>query len=353
MLRGRGEKELIRSMKIAFSVEDLKATKPVWEPLFREAGLYGTVYSTQDSFEDCRDGADFLSKHNPAVKGVVAGAKCDGCIYNKMSKCMMYGKPLVKEGSELLTEGMVKTVVREYRTAGKLEQGAEKVAWGAEPKEALKAIYRVASSTNSVTPTRIDIYKVFTGKDSHHKTSSITRSEIVKTASRYLNEGLYGGDLLEALKRQYDPRDLVAAKKELRPILAEQGLQGIYYVDPTIYNDYGKGCNEAERLHRSRLVPYIKASSACGSCVHQAQAGWCSKINKSLVDEVPYTDKQAQQREILASGKSTQVSYASLINNGASMIDEFQVQSNLDIDLNPAPEAKFSVEVVGGQKVKI
>jgi len=355
MLRGRGEKELIRSLKVAFSTEDLKSTRLAWEPLFREAGLFGTVYSTQDSFSECRDGADFLAKHNPSVRGIVAGNKCDGCIYNKMARCLIYGKPLAKEASDLMTEETVSSVIREHRQAGRLETGADKVTWGTTPVESLKTIYRVASTTNAQTQTRIDVYKVFTGAGSSHIAAGLTRREIVKTASRYLNEGLYGVDLLSALKRRFDPRDIVAAKADLRPVLAEQGLQGIYYVDPAIYSDYGKGCDEAERLHRSRGVPYVKAASKCGSCIHQRKAGFCSKLNKELVSEVPYADKAAQQREILASGASTEVTYASLINNGASMIDEFQLQGGgMSFDLNAETSIpELSVEVVAGQKVKV
>lgn len=356
MLKGRSERELIQALKLSFSIDDLQATRSHWEPLFKDAGFYGTVYTTQDSFDDCHTGADFLAKHASSVKGVVAGEKCNGCIYNKLSRCMLYGRPLVATKDDLFTPETVQQVVREQRLAGKLETGAEKVAWGPTPADALKNIYRVASAKAGMTsaPLRSTIETAFSGGSIGHVTAGLTKREIVKTAQRFLNEGLYGAQLAEALKRRFDPRDLLASKDELRPVLAEQGLQGIYYVDPTIYTDYGKGCNEAERLHRSRLVDYVKVGSACGSCVHH-NGGRCSKLGgKQLVTEPPYTDKTAQQREILASGHSTEVRYEQLINNGRSMLAEFQMQAEMTIDLDPAADRGPNIDVeIGTGKVTL
>jgi hypothetical protein len=146
-----------------------------------------------------------------------------------------------------------------------------------------------------------------------------------------MNEGLYGKDLLRALKSRFDPRDIKASAEDLRTILAEQGLQGIYYVDASVYDDYGKGCDEGARLNRTRLVPYVKMASKCGSCVLQTKVGFCSKYNKPLVNEPPYMDKAAQQREILASGSSVEVSPASIMGSNLrhNILAQFEMQKEL------------------------
>ena len=108
-----------------------------------------------------------------------------------------------------------------------------------------------------------------------------------------------------------------------------------------VYDDYGKGCDKAASLHRSRGVPYIKNGSKCGSCVLQTRPGVCSKLNKPLVDDPPYVDKAAQQREVLASGKSTETDYSSIVNNGHSMMAEYQIQQKgMDFELDPVVEVK-------------
>ena len=359
MLKGRGQDEVLSALKHAFQSTDIELARPHLEPMLREAGLYGVIYSTQESFDDCRTGADFFATYNPAVRGIVAGSKCAGCIYSKMSRCLMYGKPLVKEAAELYTQATVERAALEYRTAG-----LSVVPTGGDVRSVLASMH--ASARRQViqgqqTPaTRMAqaLAQAHTMNRSGEaaSTSSLTKREIVKTARRFLNEGLYGADLLASLKGRFEVRDLTASAEELRPVIAEQGLQGVHYVDPTAYDDYGKGCKEAASLHRTRLVPYLKQGSKCGSCVHQSKPGFCSVINKPLVEEPPYLDKAAQQREVLASGKSTEISYESLMNNGLTMMAEYQLQhGGLDVELDPVKVADIiGVEFGGaGQGVKL
>jgi len=352
MVKGLAHAELASSLKLAFDQSLLVRTNRHWAPLFRESGLYGVVYTKQASFADCHEGADFLAKHNPSVRAIVAGSKCGSCIYNK-TRCLLYGKPLVKQAADIVTQETVDTVLMEHRAAGRLPAWDTKTAssWGNTPGKALKSIHeavRASAGLAANAPTRLGAMTGFYGATPEYATSGVARKEIVKQASRYLNEGLYGHDLVTALKARFDPRDIVASKGELRKVFAEQGLQGIYYVDPSVYEDYGKGCDEASRLYSSRGVPYLKYGSKCTSCVHQVKTGYCSKINKPLVNEPPYTDKVAQQRAVLASGSPTSISYTDLVNNGASMVAEYNMQNEMVVDIKAA-EAPRDVRVMFGQ----
>jgi hypothetical protein len=345
MLKGLGEQELVRALKLSFSVDDLQSTRDKWEPLFKEAGLYGSVYSTQDSFDDCREGADFLSRHSSAVKGIVASGRCDGCFYNKMARCLLYGRPLVASADDLYTEGTVKQVIWEQKVAGKI--GSEPIEHGADVRSVLKGIYRMASVAGKrVEPMRSHM-QAHHGVAPQYVTAGLTKREIQKVASRYLNEGIHGRELLSLLKKRFDPRDLTASMTELKSVLAEQGLQGVYYVDPTTYDDYAKGCDEGSRLHRARLVPYVKMASKCATCVLQTKVGFCSKYNKALVVEPPYTDKLAQQREILAMGNVSVQPVQNLIST-PSILAQFEIQAGMNVELNPVP-APFDVDVELGQ----
>jgi hypothetical protein len=356
MVKGLSHDELASSLKLAFDKNLLVRTNTHWGPVLQESGLYGVVYTKQASFDDCHTGADYLAKHNPGVRAIVAGTKCGSCIYNKRM-CMLYGKPLVKSASEVVTQDTVDAVILEHRTAGRLPYTSGKTAssWGDTPAAALKAIHnatRQASQVQVAAP-RMGFLRGFHGNVVGYKAAAMTERQVVKKASQYMNEGLYGNDLLEALSKSFEKRDLLAASASLKPILAEQGLQGIFYVDPTAYDDYGKGCNEAARLHSARTVEYVKIGSKCGSCIHHVQNGVCSKIGKKLAAEPPYVDKKAQQREILASGNASEISYASLVNNGASMMDEYNMQNDITIDIK-AVEAPRDVTVLfGAGKIKL
>lgn len=357
MLKGRSEKELLQALKLSFSLDDLRATRSSWEPLYKEAGLYGTVYSTQESFDNCHEGADFIAKHNHQIKGIVASQKCATCIYSKLNRCLVYGKPLVAKADDLYTEETVKQALWDNKQAGRLGSGAESFAWGPTPVEALKAIYRTASVSNPQAhiPMRAYVEQAFRGANTGYNTSGLTKREVVRTASRFLNEGLYGSRLLTALQARFDARDILSSTEDLKMAMAEQGLQGIYYVDPTIYNDYAKGCDEGARLHRARQVPYVKQGSKCATCVLQPHPGFCSKYAKHLVIDPPYADKAAQQREILASGPADEISLGSLmISNPSSVADLVQMKSGMEIDLNPVPEKSATISVeLGGATIDL
>jgi len=355
LLKGRTAEELVKGLRMAFDPRDLKETQQYWGPLFKEAGLYGTIYSTQDSFEDCRVGADFLSKHSSKVRGIVAGDKCSSCIYSKVGRCMLYGRKLVASAEDLYTDETVAAVLDEHKIAGKISSVLVNQTWGVNPKDSLKNIHKVANHMPQTMAERLSTQQAFYGDRQARNSTDMTKTAVLKSARKYLNEGLYGDDLRLALQSKFDPRDITAAAQELKAVVAEQGLQGIYYVDPTVYDDYGHGCKEAQRLHRSRTsVEYAKVGDKCASCIHQTQPGLCSVLNKKLAHEVPYVDKVAQQQAILASGRSTEIDYGSLVNNGLTMLEEFGLQGGtVPVEVNPIQTLEASSIEFGINEVDI
>jgi hypothetical protein len=356
MLKGWPASELIKGLRLAFSVEELKATKDHWMPLLKEAGLYGTLYSTQSSFSDCHEGADFLARHSSKVRAIVAGEKCGSCIFHKVGRCLLYGKSVVESAEDLYTPDTVSAVLDEHRLAGNLPPEASQFEWGNTPREALQAIHQAAMEPKPSTSgdLRMAVEVGHYGSTVTHLSGELAKREVVKAAAKHLNEGLYGDDLRAALQSRFDPRDIAAAAAELRPILAEQGLVGIKYIDPSVYDDYGKGCTEAARLHRSRsAVKYAKIGSKCASCVHHKRPGFCSVLNKQLVVEPSYIDKKAEQKAILESGRSTEVSFESLMAHSLSTRDEYELQNHTgSFELNPeVPSLDVQVEFGENQKV--
>lgn len=358
MIKGRNAEDLANALRLTFDAKLLKETQTVWAPLFKEAGLYGAVYLTQESFDDCREGADFVNKHASKARAIVAGPKCRGCMFHQASRCMLYGRKVVASAEDILTSDTVRAVIDEGRIAGKLPSDAFNRHWGSTPSEALKALHKAAST--ALLPVnqgvRGSVEKAFYGVKQTGRTGDLTKRQILVATARYMNEGLYGEDLKRLLQSAFAPNDLLAAAPELRTLLSEQGLQGLKYIDPTVYSDYGKGCAEASRLHRARAaVRYVKVGNSCGSCVHQTQPGTCSALNKLLVEEPPYVDKVAEQRAILSSGRATEVSYASLMNNGLTAMQEYQLQhKELVLDVAPVTASSETwVELGSLQELKL
>lgn len=328
MLKGIDATEIAKGLRLSFPLEDLQATRAEWEPLFKEAGLYGHVYSTQASFDDCHTGADFLAKHSSSVRAIVEGPKCSSCIYHKVSRCMLYGRAVVASPEALYTPETVAAVILENTTASRLSPVEGKVASSAgSPREQLKAIHRMIRRDGLAVPQgggRLDIVKGFYGNTPETPTDPMRQPEVV-AARRFLNEGLYGNKLRLALRLKFEPAQLIAAQETLRSVLAEQGLQGIYYVDPSVYADYGSGCEEAMRLHRARNIRYAKVGPKCAGCVLQTQPGFCSKLGKELVVEPPYLDKIAQQKAILAGPSATETEPAEIMMK-SNIMAEYEMQ---------------------------
>ena len=348
MLKGLDVTEVAKGLKLSFPIQDLNETRNQWEPLFKEAGLYGHVYSTQESFDDCHTGADFLAKHSSTVRAIVEGPKCGTCIYHKVSRCMLYGKPVVASAEALYTPETVAAVILENTTASRLAPIDGKVASSSgSPRDQLKAIHRSIRRDGNSAPmggVRMDIMRGFYGNTPETLIGPQVRPEVI-AARKFLNEGLYGNKLRLALRMKFEPAALISVQNELRPFLAEQGLQGIYYVDPSVYDDYGSGCDEAMRLHRSRNIRYATVGPKCSGCVLQTQPGFCSKLNKELVVEPPYMNKAAQQTAILASASATEVEPHEIMMKSNIMV-EYQMQHGTpDIELDAPKSARLPMPI--------
>jgi hypothetical protein len=272
---------------------------------------------------------------------------------------MLYGRKLVASVEDVLTESTVAAVLDEHKMAGKISSYLVKQKWGDTPREALKNIHKTATSgvpLDRIQQPRMSVQQGFYGQTSAHVASDLAKREILKVARQYLNEGLYGEDLGRALMARFDQRDLAASTADLRQVLAEQGLQGIFYVDPAAYDDYGQGCKTAQRKHRSRTaVEYAKYGDKCASCVHQTMPGHCSVLNKKLARDIPYVDRVAQQQAVLASGRAAQISLESLVNAGAqNILQEFQLTgSSGQIDLNEEAETLVASIQFGNNEVDV
>ena len=313
LLKGASEDQLLTTMKVGFSKSDLRDTRPMWEALYREAGIYGTVYSTQESFDSCRAGAEFLDKHHSPVATIVSGSKCEECPSNRLGHCAEYNRPLSASVEAAITPQAVSKVAR-VKVASVPE---------GDLRSQLKALYRISSRVDP----RVEM-KTFNSAYTGFKSEYYANPEpVVRLAKLYLNSGLFGTSLLKALKQKFDPRDISAATNDLRPILAEQGLQGVYYVDPTVYSDYGTGCQEGSRALTANQAPFVKVASACGSCTLK-KGSQCVMYDRQLVVEPPYTDKRAQQREVLASRKPAQAAQET------NLVEEFGLKASSSFELD-------------------
>ncbi|MFA5202929.1 MAG: hypothetical protein WC708_00750 [Lentisphaeria bacterium] len=124
--------------------------------------------------------------------------------------------------------------------------------------------------------------------ESHAETRAIMNPEEVRrTISSMMNSGLRGKKLQAAVLSRYSRSDLAQVPEVGSQLAAEDGIQGSYFIDPTAYSDYGRGCNIGSDLLRKKEVPNVFVGSSCTGCRLQTHPGWCSKYAKSLIRQIP------------------------------------------------------------------
>jgi len=132
------------------------------------------------------------------------------------------------------------------------------------------------------------------------ETREMDAEEVRRSISHMMNTGLSGKKLQAAVLSRYTRSDLCQVPEVGRRLAADDGIQGEYFIDPTAYLDYGKGCVVGAQQFRKRGAPYVLAASGCTGCVLQTAPGWCSKYAKSLIRQVPTEVRTAaDQRKAL------------------------------------------------------
>ncbi len=163
--------------------------------------------------------------------------------------------------------------------------------------------------------------------------------EVRRTISHLMNTGMHGKVLHDTVLEKYSRDDLIQMSNVGRRIASEDGVQGHYFVDPTAYKDYGKGCNDGAKHFRKRGAPNVLASSSCTGCTLQTAPGWCSKYAKTLIRSIP-----ASVRQQVANAKRS----LPVVNNApiVDISEQFGLASELHVDLNGAKDRSINIELV-------
>ena len=166
----------------------------------------------------------------------------------------------------------------------------------------------------------------------------VNPEEVRQTISHLMNTGLHGRALKQAILSSYSREDLVQVPQVGRRMASEDGVQGSYFIDPTAYTDYGRGCEEGSKHFRKRGAPNVLASSSCTGCVLQTSPGWCSKYSKDLVRTVP-----VQVREHVASVKR----HLPVVKQVPAVdpSEQFQLSSEIEVDLNGSKSRSIDISI--------
>lgn len=117
MIKGSSGKKLSLEIEQSFTKDYIIENAPIILAMREEEGLFGTAYSSADSFADCAVGKRALKS---SVTQIVRGDKCSGCVYNKKSGCLLYSKDLVDQPS--YTSDTLKKALSRKVSSGTLDR---------------------------------------------------------------------------------------------------------------------------------------------------------------------------------------------------------------------------------------
>ena len=180
------------------------------------------------------------------------------------------------------------------------------------------------------------------GDTSTPSVSFVDGEEVRRFISHLMNTGLSGKNLQTKILARYSREDLRKVPEIGRSLAAEDGVQGFYFVDPSAYKDYGKGCIEGSKLFRKQSsdknTKYILAGASCTGCMHQTAPSWCNKYAKKIARNIP----DSVRREAADRRKLPVIMDRAPIHNPVS---EFELQSELPIDLNGSRASGLDISI--------
>lgn len=190
-------------------------------------------------------------------------------------------------------------------SAGRVSPEAASVAAqnarGLSDMRALPAYIAEVNLASPAPEARPVDYQPTIGTTLHHGDTSGERQaavmdpeEVRKSISHLMNTGLAGKRLQAAVLQRYSRADLAQVPSVGLALSKDDGVQGSFFIDPTAYRDYGRGCQVgADGFRKLNYVPNVLASSGCTGCRSQTHPGWCSKYAKTLIRQIPETVRQA------------------------------------------------------------
>lgn len=156
--------------------------------------------------------------------------------------------------------------------------------------------------------------------------------------SNFMNSGKSGRSLQSAILSTYTVNDLKPFRQMISNFDQLDGIQGNFFIDPTIYADYGKGCLIGSKSFKKNHVNNIMAGTSCMGCTSQIKPGWCSRYQKTLIrsipDQVITAAKEQRKLPVIQPTVGTNPVQDFGLKNHEIMIDPIQKKPEINIKIS-------------------
>lgn len=333
-----------RMMQNAADVNALRASSDVEiRILSREHGILGYTYLDVDALGGFKATLNLIQSKNLTPDFVLARTEKvdddDSRVQLTRITRIVSSKPVI--GKEFFLSACERAVHEKRMTTQQLSsviKNASKADWDWVHMTAQANLHKpeIKAVANVSTAPKSSLHHLSSRSD---VPATVDTYEMYRNISRMMNTGLHGRALQAQILKQYAPEDL----KQMEPnnhqrLVAAEGIQGVYFIDPTVYSDYGKGCLAGSQHFRKRGASYLLASGSCTGCMHQTAPSWCNKYSKRMIRQIPDSVKQ----EILAARKLSRIVASAPVENP---VDKFELSSDMTVDLNGMKDRAIEITV--------
>lgn len=324
--------------------------------LASQIGLLGHTYIDGDALGGCRGALEFI-RSKVASAGtssvvpdyvILRNASCPQCRGASDGACAQICKisKIVREvpsvGRADFMSALQKAVLQKRITSDQAKTAVSRIASTLEANWSSLTAQMNLYTARPTEPTYSGYkQKAFNGSSGSDLTKAkMDPEEVRRTISHLMNTGLSGKALQASILQRYSRDDLSQVPDVGRRASVNDGVQGHFFIDPTAYPDYGRGCNSGAKYFRKRGAPYVLAASGCTGCVLQTHPGWCSKYAKGIIRQVPthIRDKIVEARRHLP------VTPQVVVENP---VDKYELTSELPVDLSGSKSRAIQVEIPG------
>lgn len=301
---------LAAAKKVILGKTDPEYLRISSDPEIRKLADYGKLLGSYIFDMDALGGCAKTSSHlkEKGIKGglylVRRASKCAYCQCAKGGQCESLSRSfkIVSSYPDITVEDYERVVLDKV-ASNKLtrEEGLEAIRRfaGCGDETRLRVISKTASLTQPLTERRDYGYKTetaFTGNFT--PVEEYDPEEITTFLSTKMNEGVFGSDLQRVASSRYTQNQIAAFIKDNAAFMENDGIQGFYHLDPTVYRDFGRGCKVGSSKYRGRGAAHVKKASACDTCVKQTSPGWCSAYAKPLIASVNPEEAKSHSRKV-------------------------------------------------------
>lgn len=259
-------------------------------------GVLGHTYLDMDALGGCNSTLSFLRRIESApdffVRRSACCAECKGAADGACAQVQKVA-PIVAEaeiGKEHFVAALLRAADRGAITVDQARQAATK----APAKANWRRLTAQANFLQPATPQAeysgahvVAHYGAAIPERELSAPEPMDAEEVRRSISHLMNTGLCGKPLRAAILRRYARSDLAQVPQVGVSLASNDGVQGSYFIDPTAYPDYGRGCATGAKHFRKQGAENVFVGDACTGCAMQTAPGWCAKYAKSLIRSVP------------------------------------------------------------------